>query len=126
MEKSFGGNKKVSTFAVPKKGWFKKKAKKDLWKNEATARRSLFWEGIYEQVKVPAKQLDYETLIFFFWEIKVSESNFIYNGEFDPGSGWTLAAGLIHASRGAAWVAILDGDRQTGAEHVQNLPSSGE
>ena len=22
----------------------------------------------------------------------------IYNGEFDPGSGWTLAAGLIHAS----------------------------
>ena len=22
-----------------------------------------------------------------------------YNGEFDPGSGWTLAAGLIHASR---------------------------
>jgi predicted mannosyl-3-phosphoglycerate phosphatase (HAD superfamily) len=27
---------------------------------------------------------------------------FIYNGEFDPGSGWTLAAGLIHASRGAA------------------------
>ena len=21
-----------------------------------------------------------------------------YNGEFDPGSGWTLAAGLIHAS----------------------------
>ena len=23
-----------------------------------------------------------------------------YNGEFDPGSGWTLAAGLIHASRG--------------------------
>ena len=25
-----------------------------------------------------------------------------YNGEFDPGSGWTLAAGLIHASRGAA------------------------
>ena len=24
-------------------------------------------------------------------------------GEFDPGSGWTLAAGLIHASWGAAW-----------------------
>ena len=22
-----------------------------------------------------------------------------YNGEFDPGSGWTLAAGLTHASR---------------------------
>ena len=28
--------------------------------------------------------------------------NYFYNGEFDPGSGWTLAAGLTHASRGAA------------------------
>ena len=26
----------------------------------------------------------------------------IYKEEFDPGSGWTLAAGLTHASRGAA------------------------
>ena len=50
----------------------------------------------------------------------------IYNGEFDPGSGWTLAAGLIHASRGAARVAIPGGDRQTGAEHVRNLPETGE
>jgi len=25
--------------------------------------------------------------------------NKLYNGEFDPGSGLTLAAGLIHASR---------------------------
>ena len=24
----------------------------------------------------------------------------IYDEEFDPGSGWTLAAGLTHASRG--------------------------
>ena len=38
-----------------------------------------------------------------------------YNGEFDPGSGLTLAAGLTHASRGAARVAILGGDRRTGA-----------
>ena len=30
--------------------------------------------------------------------------DYIYNGEFDPGSGRTLAAGLIHASRGAARV----------------------
>ena len=37
-----------------------------------------------------------------------------YNEEFDPGSGWTLAAGLTHASRGAARVAILGGDRRTG------------
>ena len=39
----------------------------------------------------------------------------IYNGEFDPGSGLTLAAGLTHASRGAALVLVLDGDRRTGA-----------
>ena len=41
----------------------------------------------------------------------------LYNEEFDPGSGWTLAAGLTHASRGAAWgLAItLDGDRGKGA-----------
>ncbi len=58
----------------------------------------------------------------------MSVSNNIYNGEFDPGSGWTLAAGLIHASRGAACPAAMrdDGDRQTGAEHVHNLPFSGE
>ena len=48
----------------------------------------------------------------------------IYNGEFDPGSGWTLAAGLIHASRGVTGVAIPADDRQTGAEHVHNLPFS--
>ena len=28
--------------------------------------------------------------------------NFYYNEEFDPGSGWTLAGGLTHASRGAS------------------------
>ena len=39
-----------------------------------------------------------------------------YNEEFDPGSGWTLATGLAHASRGAAWLklASIDGDRRTG------------
>ena len=31
------------------------------------------------------------------WFIK---SHTIYDEEFDPGSGWTLAAGLTHASRG--------------------------
>ena len=28
---------------------------------------------------------------------------YFYNEEFDPGSGWTLATGLTHASRGAAF-----------------------
>ena len=33
-------------------------------------------------------------------QIKSSDTRIIfYNGEFDPGSGRTLAAGLIHASR---------------------------
>ena len=42
------------------------------------------------------------------WELAfISESwrkciGYLYNGEFDPGSGWTLATGLTHASRGAA------------------------
>ena len=39
----------------------------------------------------------------------------LYNEELDPGSGWTLAAGLTHASRGAACLAIGDGDRRMGA-----------
>ena len=39
----------------------------------------------------------------------------LYNGEFDPGSGLTLAAGLIHASRTAARVAIPGGEWRTGA-----------
>ena len=44
-----------------------------------------------------------------------TEHDQTHNGEFDPGSGLTLAAGLIHASRGAAGVAIHAGDRRTGA-----------
>ena len=43
------------------------------------------------------------------WFLKRSEASgaswknrIIYKEEFDPGSGWTLAAGLTHASRGAA------------------------
>ena len=41
----------------------------------------------------------------------------IYNEEFDPGSGWTLAAGLTHASRGAAGMLAITyaGDRRKGA-----------
>ena len=65
-------------------------------------------------------------MTWFFWRENSQFKQHINNGEFDPGSGWTLAAGLIHASRGAAQVAIPGGDRQTGAEHVRNLPSSGE
>ena len=62
----------------------------------------------------------------FQWNYISQFKQLIYNGEFDPGSGWTLAAGLIHASRGAARLAIVGGDRQTGAEHVRNLPKTDE
>ena len=39
-----------------------------------------------------------------------------YNVEFDPGSGWTLATGLTHASRGASGTVLAQyaGDRRTG------------
>ena len=39
-----------------------------------------------------------------------------YSEEFDPGSGWTLATGLTHASRGASdrKLAFDAGDRRTG------------
>ena len=42
--------------------------------------------------------------------------NIFYNGEFDPGSGWTLATGLTHASRGETTLklASMGVDRRTG------------
>ena len=50
------------------------------------------------------------------------ESCYIFDGEFDPGSGPTLAACVTHASRTqqgdlAAW--------RTGEEHVRNLALGG-
>ena len=35
--------------------------------------------------------------------ILMDDKKYFYNEEFDPGSGWTLATGLTHASRGAAF-----------------------
>ena len=50
---------------------------------------------------------------FFFCK---RENEIIYNEEFDPGSGWTLATGLTHASRGAARGGFghCGGDRRMG------------
>src|SRR5215467_3870534 len=42
------------------------------------------------------------------------------NGEFDPGSGRTLAACLTHASRAERPFGVLE--RRTGEKHVSNLP----
>ena len=76
--------------------------------------------------KVMLAQILIEFDVIISRENTTVRSKLLYNGEFDPGSGWTLAAGLIHASRGVTWVAIPDDDRQTGAEHVRNLPITGE
>ena len=60
----------------------------------------------------------------------MSVSNNIYNGEFDPGSGWTLAAGLIHASRTVNILAIrYESDvrvRNTYATYLVQEYSSGK
>ena len=71
--------------------------------------------------QVPRKNTIYREALISLEIISVRTSweiyKLLYNEEFDPGSGWTLAAGLTHASRGAAWrLAItFDGDRRKGA-----------
>ena len=53
---------------------------------------------------------------FFLVIVTLNKIKFsFYNGEFDPGSGLTLAAGLIHASRTAAGPAMDAGEWRTGA-----------
>ena len=45
-----------------------------------------------------------QRVIIGVWARKTEANKHKYDsGEFDPGSGWTLAIGLTHASRGAAW-----------------------
>ena len=54
-----------------------------------------------------AETVNYRLLIDLVLEqiinLSVEKKRYFYNEEFDPGSGWTLATGLTHASRGAAW-----------------------
>ena len=76
----------------------RKKSTKDLWKFGNNSNCIL--EKI--QVKVIASTRIISDVNFDLLRLIVRSNN-IYNGEFDPGSGWTLAASLIHASRGAAW-----------------------
>ena len=61
----------------------------------------VLWQGLRSRQPGPSRQ---------------SRQRYFYNEEFDPGSGWTLATGLTHASRGASWslLANFDGDRRTG------------
>ena len=46
-----------------------------------------------------------------------------YNVEFDPGSGWTLATGLTHASRGAAFISACGDKMATGARVSNAYPT---
>ena len=46
------------------------------------------------------KSLKIRTELFNYGEVQQNNDE-----EFDPGSGWTLAAGLTHASRTVTWVA---------------------
>ena len=47
----------------------------------------------------------------------------IYNGEFDPGSGWTLATGLTHASRGETALSACALRTSTGARVSNAYPT---
>ena len=54
-----------------------------------------------------------EKISFWVLGLKRSRNTIIiilryYYGEFDPGSGWTLAGGLIHASRTAALLNLFN------------------
>ncbi len=61
----------------------------------------IFGLGIIKELKT--RIFYFETINFLFivsWNILKT-----HDEEFDPGSGWTLAAGLTHASRGVTEVA---------------------
>ena len=47
----------------------------------------------------------------------------LYNGEFDPGSGWTLATGLTHASRGVTSGRACSSRMTTGARVSNAYPT---
>ena len=50
-------------------------------------------------------------------------STLFYNGEFDPGSGWTLATGLTHASRGETALSACTFWTSTGARVSNAYPT---
>ena len=91
--KSLAGKSEFSIFVVPcpqKKGW-----EQVLWINdEVVAHRR-------ERSRQKPSDFDWvfeETGLIFKGYLR----NEYYYEEFDPGSGWTLAGGLTHASWGAA------------------------
>ena len=57
-------------------------------------KRTVNFKLIYE---ISGQYKQFEKLCLF-----LALTDIIYNEEFDPGSGWTLATGLTHASRGVS------------------------
>ena len=90
--------KKAFTFALPNEKMGGQKRPKDLWKFGNNSTIILIMVRLQQSKKTKHKSDVNFNLLRVISQIE----QFIYNGEFDPGSGWTLAAGLIHASRGAA------------------------
>ena len=111
FEKKFGSLKKMRTFAAPfEKRVLERGKRKVHWKDWLLYKKQVPRKNtIYREALIPYGIISVRTD----WKYK----EHLYNEEFDPGSGWTLAAGLTHASRGAAWVLAitLDGDRRKGA-----------
>ena len=69
--------------------------------------RKVHWKDCFTVQEASTEKIQFIEKRWFFWknwECQWQAKNYIkiYNEEFDPGSGWTLAAGLTHASRGAA------------------------
>ena len=63
-----------------------------------------YWKGdnIKQQVRVPRRNSDGKITERKIQTSMCNTQTLFYYEEFDPGSGWTLATGLTHASRGAS------------------------
>ena len=86
--------KKLFTFAL---------ANREQWQNKIPedANRTQFIDITYNN------QIKKNQSVNFIIEFEYRDEQ-TYNGEFDPGSGWTLAGGLTHASR--AVFVLRDGE----------------
>ena len=95
-----------------KKKYFSKKAKKVLTKyfrfdilvllferKRQISSKIYIWNKLWKNIlKKLKKSIDLKKSIWYIISASDKESYFFF-GEFDPGSGWTLAACLRHASR---------------------------
>jgi hypothetical protein len=88
-----------------------KRVLKWIWKMKRVLRgeglggEKVLWNYEVENQARYERSCQDNLLVFLKWDLglvlkETKRINF-YNEEFDPGSGWTLAGGLTHASRGA-------------------------